>query len=72
MTVEAANEAQWIPAGVLAVRVLFLCGESYSSDIPTDVVNVEAAQKPVKTIENGQVVIIRGGEKYNILGTRLR
>ena len=71
-TVEVANEAQWIAAGVLAVRVLFLCGESYSSDFATDVVNVNAAQKPVKTIENGQVVIIRGGEKYSILGTRLR
>ena len=70
--VEVANEAQWIAAGVLALRVLFLCGESYSSDFATDVVNVNAAQKPVKTIENGQVVIIRGGEKYNILGTRLR
>ena len=71
-TVEVANEAQWIAAGVLAVRVLFLCGESYSSDFATDVVNVNAAQKPVKVIENGQVVIIRGGEKYSILGTRLR
>ena len=70
--VEVANEAQWIAAGVLALRVLFLCGESYSSDFATDVVNVNAAQKPVKTIENGQVVIIRGGEKYSILGTRLR
>ena len=71
-TVEAANEAQWIEAGVLAVRVLFLCGESYSTDFTTDVVNVNAAQQPVKMIENGQVVIIRGGDKYNILGTRLR
>ena len=70
--VEVANEAQWIAAGVLALRVLFLCGESYSSDFATDVVNVNAAQKPVKTVENGQVVIIRGGEKYNILGARLR
>jgi len=71
-TVEVANEAQWIDAGVLAMRVLFLCGESYSSDFTTDVANVDAAQMPVKKIENGQVVIIRGGERYTILGTKVQ
>ena len=70
--VDVADEAQWIEVGVLAVRVLFLCGESWSSDFSTDVVNINAAEMPVKMIENGQVVIIRGGERYNILGTRLK
>lgn len=70
--VDVAGEAQWIEAGVLVVRVLFRCGESYTSDFTTDVAIVDATQKPEKIIENGQVIIIRGGERYNVLGTRLK
>ena len=71
-TLNAGNEPQWVEAGTVAVRILFLCGQSYSSDFTTDIATVEAAAKPVKVIENGQVIIIRGGEKYSILGNKLR
>lgn len=37
----------------------------------TAVENIESAQKAVKVVENGQVVIIRNGERFNILGARL-
>lgn len=37
----------------------------------TAVENVATAKKAVKMVENGQVVIVRDGVKYNVLGTRL-
>ncbi len=39
--------------------------------IPTSIDDVESSAKAVKTIENGQVVILRDGVKYNVLGARL-
>lgn len=38
----------------------------------TAVENVNADVKSVKTFENGQVVIIKNGVKYNVLGTEIR
>lgn len=38
----------------------------------TAVENVNADVKSVKTIENGQLVIIKNGVKYNALGTEIR
>jgi len=38
----------------------------------TAVENVNATVKSVKTIENGQLVIIKNGVKYNALGTEIR
>ena len=38
---------------------------------PMDMESVEAECKPLKRIENGQVVILRGGEKYNLFGIKL-
>ena len=41
--------------------------------LPTSAVdNVKASAKTIKTIENGQVVIIKNGVKYNALGTEIR
>ena len=37
----------------------------------TGIANTEAMVKAVKMIENGQVVIVRGGVKYNVMGVRL-
>ena len=71
-TLSVTDEPQWVEAGTVAVRILFLCGESYSSDFTTDLSAAEAETRPVKMIENGQVVIIRGGGKYSILGNKLR
>lgn len=34
--------------------------------------NIKADAKTIKTIENGQVVIIKNGVKYNALGTEIR
>ena len=38
----------------------------------TAVDNIKADAKTIKTIENGQVVIIKNGVKYNALGTEIR
>lgn len=38
----------------------------------TTVDNITTASKAIKTIENGQVVIINNGAKFNILGTLIR
>lgn len=70
-TLTVGEGAQWIEKGVVGVRIQFLCGESYSSDFTTDIVAVKEEAKPVKVVENGRVVIIRGGERYTVLGTKL-
>ena len=41
-----------------------------SSD-PTAIDNTIAGEKAVKVIENGQLVIIKNGVKYNVLGGQL-
>lgn len=43
----------------------------YKTDQPEGVQNTAAAVKATKTIENGQVVILRGGQKFNALGASL-
>ena len=69
--IEAGDQPQWINAGKLAVQIMFRCGEMYSNARPMDIESVEAECKPLKRIENGQVVILRGGEKYNLFGIKL-
>ncbi len=39
---------------------------------PEGIINTNAAVKTVKIIENGQVVIIKNGVRYNVLGTVIR
>lgn len=41
-------------------------------ETPTAIDNTEAADKAYKVVENGQVVIIRNGEKRTILGTKIQ
>lgn len=41
-------------------------------DSPTALINTEAEEKTVKFFENGQLVIIKNGVKYNALGTVIR
>jgi hypothetical protein len=62
---------QWIPAGHLAVQIQFLCGEMYNTEFPMDIDLLQQTSLPVKRIENGRVVIIRGDAKYNVLGTKI-
>ena len=66
------NEPQWVESGYVAVQVCFLCGEMYNTEIPTDIDQVSSGTVSVKRIENGRVVIIRGGEKYDIFGTKIQ
>lgn len=63
---------QWIPAGHLAVQIQFLCGEMYNTEFPMDIDLLQQTSLPVKRIENGRVVIIRGDAKYNVLGTKIK
>lgn len=44
---------------------------SYTPDTSTEIDNATVAEKAVKMIENGQLVIIREGVKYNAQGVRL-
>lgn len=62
---------QWIENGLLALQVQFLCGEMYNNEFPMAIDEPDADQRPVKRIENGQVIIVRGGERYNVLGTKI-
>ncbi len=41
-------------------------------DYPTALDNTDADNKAIKTIENGQIVIIKNGVRYNVLGTVLK
>ena len=64
---------QWVPAGVLAIQIRFRCGEIYNNEYPTalDVIDADA-QKPVKRMENGRVVILRGNAVYTPLGQKIK
>ena len=65
------SEPQWIAAGQVAVQINFLCGQMYNTEFPTDIDEVSTETVSTKRIENGRVVIIRGGAKYDVLGTRI-
>ena len=69
VTVEAAP--QWVNAGMLAVQIMFRCGELYNTEFPMAVDQVETVQMPVKRIMNGQVVIIRGNAVYTVTGQKI-
>lgn len=64
---------QRIANGTLAIQIRFRCGEVFSTEYPLAIDAIEASMTaPVKRIENGQLIILRGGEKYTITGTRIR
>lgn len=62
---------QWIDNGQLALQVQFRCGETYNNEFPMAIDELNADQRPVKRIEKGQVIIVRGGERYNVLGAKI-
>jgi hypothetical protein len=66
-----AAEPQWIDAGTLAVQIQFRCGEIYNTEFPMAIDQVGAAQTTTKRIENGQVIIRRGGVDYNLMGVKI-
>ena len=66
---------QWVALGLVAVQIRFLCGEIYTDALPIRYEGLEDAQteqQPIKRIENGNVVIIRGGVRYTLMGQRVR
>ena len=69
---EIKNEPQWVEAGTVSLIVRFQCGAPYYSSFTTDVEEVDALSRPVKVMENGTVMIIRGGKRYNVLGSRIQ
>ena len=52
------------------VRIQSISVEYKAASVPTAIDNIEAV-KAVKKIENGQVVIIRDGVRYNAVGAKL-
>lgn len=66
------DEPQWVETGYVAVQVCFLCGELYNTEFPTDIEHISQETVSTKRIENGRVVIIRGGVKYDIFGNKIQ
>ncbi|MCQ2287604.1 MAG: hypothetical protein MJZ74_00710 [Muribaculaceae bacterium] len=50
------------------------CVVTFPKEVPTAIndINVEKASKAVKMIENGQVVIVKDGVKYNVAGQAIK
>ena len=69
--IEAGDAPQWLDEGMLALQVQFRCGEIYNNEFPMAIDEIETELMPVKRVENGKVVIVRGGERYTILGIKL-
>ena len=65
------SEPQWVAVGQVAVQIYFLCGEMYNTEFPTDINLLPTDVAPMKRLENGHVVIIRSGAKYDLLGTKI-
>lgn len=68
----ATDQPQWIPTGGLILQIHFRCGELYNNEFPMAVEEVEADKQPVKRIENGQIVIMYNGTKYNVQGQKIK
>ena len=69
---EVTAASQWIPTGTIAVAIRFVCGQLFVSDFATDLQTVtDGESNGRKVLENGQIIIIRGGHKYTLLGTKI-
>lgn len=73
---EPGSAPQWIQRGVVALKVQFLCGHVFYRELMpdryeglTDAVRMSSGGS--KVLLDGQMIIIRGGERYNILGVKL-
>ena len=68
------REPQWFEAGDMALVVRFLCGQTYYGGFSTrtqDLPMTETETQGRKILMNGQIVILRNGVRYTILGTKL-
>ncbi len=55
-----------MPASVVIISATFV------EDITTAINGINDGKKAIKVIENGVIYIIRGNEKYNIIGTKVQ
>ena len=68
------TQPQWMETGTISIEVHFQCGQRYYDsftvgDMTEGLEEPEEQTQAVKRIENGQVVILRGGKKYTLFGT---
>ena len=71
-----AQQPQWMATGTISLEVHFQCGKRYYDsftvgNMTEGMEQTQEEEQPIKRIENGQVVIIRNGAKYSVLGTRI-
>ena len=71
------TQPQWVERGTISIEVQFQCGQRFYDsftvgDMTEDMEQVSGEEQAIKRVENGQVVIIRNGAKYTILGTKIQ
>ena len=71
--IQTTDEPQWIETGVVALTVRFVCGQMFTTDFTTDIESIDddRLSSGQKILQDGQIIIIRNGIKYNLLGTKL-
>ena len=71
--IQTTDEPQWIETGVVALTVRFVCGQMFTTDFTTDLESIsdERLSSGQKILQDGQIIIIRNGIKYNLLGTKI-
>ena len=64
-----------VPVAAGEVRVSYSAGMNFyafaflANGTTTDIINTKVNEKAVKMIENGQLIIIKNGVRYNVMGT---
>lgn len=71
------TQPQWVERGTISIEVQFQCGQRFYDsftvgDMTEDMEQVSGEEQAIKRMEKGQVVIIRNGAKYTILGTKIQ
>ena len=78
LTFEDSQESIWNDGSIMELSMAQSLGEleaeyvAVFSDTPLGVDDIQAGQKVQKVIENGQVVILREGKRYNLLGAEMK
>ena len=72
----SAQQPQWMETGTISMEVQFQCGQRFYDsftvgNMTEGMEQLNDSEMPIKRIENGQVVIIRGGVKYTVFGTKI-
>lgn len=71
------TQPQWVETGTISIEVQFQCGQRFYDsftvgNMTEGTEQVSGEEQAIKRMENGQVVIIRNGAKYTILGTKIQ